>query len=150
MYVNLKETAKKILLEAKDEIASNMAVKNINASGRTSASLRVVEEGSHIMLKIGGDKTAPIETLEIGRPGGKVPYNFKEIIYLWSIDKKINFSSVTDRKKFAYLSAKKIEREGTERHRKPRNDVYSNVVKKTVEKLNKEIKNVVISAIKTN
>lgn len=123
-----------LLEQAKLDIQANMAMNGINATGRTSDSFHVVEADGHIMLVMGGDGTAPLATLEIGRAGGKVPYNFQEILFEWSKDKGIPFPDDRQRKTFAWFLSQKIKREGTQRHKTPV-DVYSTVVHDTVEKL---------------
>ena len=59
------------LTNALGTIRDNMESKGVNASHRTSKSLRVEDRGDSIVLVIGGDRskygrTAPLETLEIG------------------------------------------------------------------------------------
>lgn len=123
-----------LLEQAKADIQASMAMNGINASGRTSDSFHVVATDDHIMLVMGGDGTAPLATLEIGREGGKVPYNFQEILYEWSKNKGIPFSDDRQRKTFSWFLSQKIKREGTQRHKTPV-DVYSTIVHETVEKL---------------
>lgn len=126
-----------ILQLAKDDIQRRMADEDINASGRTSKSFRVVTEGSHVMLVMGGERTAPLETLEIGRPGGNVPggfvltktgtvdvsNTFKAILIQWAKEKGIpDFGWGR-----ATMLGRRIAKEGTLRHSKPV-DVYSEAV----------------------
>lgn len=119
-----------ILERAKIAIQAKMDEKNINASGRTSASLRVETYDGGVRLIIGGEKTAPLATLEVGRKGGKVPQGFAAIIEQWSKDKGIVFATESKRRSFAYLTARKIAREGTLRN-KQNVDVYSSIVAET-------------------
>ena len=65
-----------ILHQLADDIRANMASNNINASHRTEQSLRVEEYDGGYRVVIGGKNTAPLATLEIGRPGGDVPGGF--------------------------------------------------------------------------
>lgn len=132
-----------LLEQAKSDIQSSMAANGINASGRTSDSFHVVEADGHIMLVMGGDGTAPLATLEIGRAGGKIPYNFQEILFEWSKNKGIPFPDDRQRKTFAWFLSQKIKREGTQRHKTPV-DVYSTIVHDTVEKL----KPAIVQAVK--
>lgn len=132
-----------LLEQAKSDIQSSMAANGINASGRTSDSFHVVEADGHIMLVMGGDGTAPLATLEIGRAGGKIPYNFQEILIEWSRNKGISFPDERMRKDFAWFLSQKIKNEGTQRHKTPV-DVYSTVVNDTVEKL----KPAIVQAVK--
>lgn len=123
-----------ILERAKMVIQANMAEKGINASGRTSQSLRVETYADGVRLVIGGKDTAPLATLEVGRDGGKVPRGFTDIIDQWSRDKGLTFGSERERRTFAYLTARKIAREGTERH-KDNIDVYSTIVETAAREL---------------
>lgn len=106
-------------------IQANMQAKNINASGRTSQSFHVaeVETGKHWQLVGGGQNCAPIGTIEVGRPAGRVPYDFASIIYDWGVAKGLSGWSI----KSANAVAWKIRTQGTERHYK-NEDVYSTVV----------------------
>lgn len=144
----------RILTQARDEIRANLEAKNINASGRTSKSIRVeVMEGGFRLVggyntthKIddypydgGADApdTAPIPTLEVGRKGGgspPVPRGFYYIIRQWSKDKGLSFTSESDRNAFAAIVARRIAKDGTGRHKNPV-DVYSTPVTTAKERL---------------
>lgn len=123
------------LTAARDAIRENMAREGINASHRTSDSLRVEERGNSIVLVIGGDrstygKTAPLETLQIGsRPGMRGDW-FKSVIYNWTIEKGMSFENDSHRWAVSTIIARNIEAEGTARHRNPI-IVYSDVVEET-------------------
>lgn len=138
----------KILEDARNEIKDNMSAARINASGRTSDSMRVEQDDKGFRLMGGtngthgvGDgsiyasDTAPIPTLEIGRAGGNVPKGFYYIIKEWSKEKGITFEKESERSTFAYFVAKKIAREGTARHVSPV-DIYSTPVNKAVGLIN--------------
>lgn len=149
--MTLEEQISSILEAARNEIRENMAAKGINASGRTSASLRVRTVDGHIQLVGGTDgvhaldngiqtsDTAPIPTLEIGREGGAVPRGFYYIIKEWSREKGIQFDKESERSTFAYFVAKKIAREGTMRHSLPE-DVYSTPANKAVGRISEVVK----------
>lgn len=132
--MTIEENILRILHNAEAKIRANMDAKNINASHRTERSLRVEQSDSHIQLVIGGDKTAPAETLEIGRPGGNVPRGFYHIIKQWTYDKGLSFTSERERSTFAYFTANKIAAKGTLRH-KHHEDVYSTIVNDAVREL---------------
>ena len=119
----------RILEAAKDAIQQNMATEGINATGNTSASFRVERYDGGVRLVMGGteEKTAPLATLEVGRPGGPVPKGFTQILYEWSIAKGIPFDKDSRRRSFAYLLGRRIQREGTLRHMQPV-DVYTTIV----------------------
>jgi hypothetical protein len=139
IYNSIIDEVVNILLEVKDEIQAEMAAKNINASGRTSAGMQVQRYESGVRLVLTGDDVAPLATLEVGRQGGKVPMGFTDIIERWSRDKGLQFADEKDRRRFSYLTARKIAREGTHRHKMP-TDVYSGAVVKGMERLRKTIK----------
>lgn len=137
-----------ILTQARDEIRANMAAKGINASGRTSAALQVVHRGSKIELIKAQGQNAPFGTLQYGRAGGRVPAGFYEILKQWSRDKGLTFSSETERGTFAYFLARKIAREGTKRHRSPRNDIYDEPLANAVDGVRQEARKYVLGSIK--
>lgn len=127
------------LTNALGTIRDNMESKGVNASHRTSNSLRVEDRGDSIVLVIGGDRskygrTAPLETLEIGSRNGVRGAWFKSIIHQWTIDKGMVFENDSHRWAVSTLIARKIEEEGTNRHRSPI-DIYSSVVQDTMSNL---------------
>lgn len=156
---DLEQQILAILTQAREEMRANMQAQRINASGRTSASLRVEKytgglrlvggtEGTHLvsdapsMLGIEAADTAPIPTLEFGRRGGgnpPVPRGFYYIIREWTRAKGINFSSESERGTFAYFLARKIAREGTRRNQMPA-DVYSTPVMNARERIEMAVK----------
>ena len=143
----------RILSETRDKIRANMDAQKVNASGRTSASIRVepyeggvklvggtdsdhkIEDYPAILGTLGASDTAPIPTLEVGRVGGNVPRGFYYIIREWSREKGLNFSSESERCTFAYFVARKIARSGTKRSTAPL-DIYSNPVEEAKAKIN--------------
>lgn len=129
-----------VLEEAKQRIQDNMAAKDINASGRTSRSFRVERYNGGVRLVMGGtgEPTAPLETLEVGRPAGPIPSNMTDILVQWSRDKGIPFDRESQRRSFAYLLGRRIEREGTLRH-KHNEDIYTTVVMDTAESIVGEV-----------
>ena len=137
-----------ILEHCKKEIQSAMTAGGVNASGRTSASLKVEPYAGGVRLVSGGEKIAPFETLETGRKAGKVPFGFTAILVQWSRDKGIGFSTESKRRSFAYLLGRKIAREGTERHRQPRNDIYTPAVTEAVKEIRATIGANVVQIIK--
>ena len=156
----------KILEETRDEIRANMEAQKINASGRTSASLRVEKfEGGYRLIggtnskhnipdyPFGGvqaNDTAPIPTLEVGRAGGgepPVPRGFYYIIREWSRAKNINFTSEKERSTFAYFLSRKIAKEGTKRHTAPA-DVYSTPVMVARQRIEQAVNATIANTIK--
>lgn len=161
MATPLESEIIKVLTETRDEIRANMQAQRINASGRTSASLRVeIYEGGVRLVGgyngrhdiadapgIYGNDTAPIPTLEFGREGGKVPLGFYYIIKDWAKSKGLNFANESERATFAYFVARKIAREGTRRNDNHA-DVYSTPVNNAKEKINMIIRQSVNNTIR--
>ena len=84
----------------KTEIQEQISAQGITASGKTASSIHIVQDDSGIRL-VSDNSGAPISTLEAGREGGKIPFNFKDIIIDWSKDKGLSFASEEERQKFA-------------------------------------------------
>ena len=138
-----------ILERAKQRIQDNLAAKGINASGRTSRSFRVERYDGGVRLVMGGtaERTAPLSTLEVGRPGGNVPggfrvtkagvldvsNTFKGILIQWARDKHIPDFGWAE----ATILGRRIADQGTNRHRNPE-DVYSSVVQEAVREAGEE------------
>lgn len=148
IYAPLLDSVVSILEDAKVEIQATMAAKDINASGRTSRSFRVERYDTGVRLVMGGtgERTAPLETLEIGRPPGNVPggfrmtkagvldvsNTFKAILVRWAEEKGIAGFGWGH----ATMLGRKIAREGTERHRQP-TVVYTEAVTKARDEIMK-------------
>lgn len=152
------DRAERILDEAKVKIQAEMEAKDINASGRTSQSIRVEREGTHVRLVIGGEeyRTAPLETLEVGRPGGPVPggfrttkagvtdvsNTFKAILVQWAKDKGIaDFGWGR-----ATILGRRIAQEGTLRHKRPV-EVYSVAVTEAADEISQSAQVVITGAV---
>ena len=161
MASTLEQQIWSILEQARDEIRVNMNVRGVNASGRTSESVRVEKYDKGLRL-VGGTNgthpvtdypqwkgtafaadTAPIPTLEFGRgvsfKNPPVPRAFYYIIRQWTRDKGLNFSSESERSTFAYFLSRKIAREGTERSRN-HIDIYSTPVMNAKDRINEAVK----------
>lgn len=153
MAEQLESDIVRVLTQARDEIRANMESQHVNASGRTSASIRVeayeggfrliggtqgdhnIEDYPQILGTLTHRDTAPIPTLEVGRTGGDVPKGFYYIIRQWSREKGLQFGSESERGTFAYFVARKIARQGTARSRMPVN-IYSEPVTKAKQTIN--------------
>lgn len=139
--MTMEEKIVALMEKAKEDIQARMEAENINASGRSSASWRVVRYANGVRLVYGNAETAPLETLEIGRPGGNVPKGFTDILVQWSRDKGIPFDSEGKRRSFAYLLGRRIQREGTLRHM-AHVDVYTSIVMDVAEKVKDGLRSV--------
>lgn len=139
IYNSVLDEVENILLDACRRIRDNMAAKGINATGNTSESFRVERYDGGIRLVMGGtdERTAPLETLEVGRPAGNVPggfrttkagvrdvsNTFKAILVDWARDKGIvgfGWGAAT-------LLGRRIASEGTLRNKAPK-VVYTEAV----------------------
>lgn len=148
--INIRDILTKALTNAKTQIQQHLASTGTNASGRTSASLAI---------EVGSDKGAlfgrqAFGTVETGRKAGRVPAGFRHIIYQWMQDKGVHAKITGNRSQrssdmsMAYLIARKIATEGSLLHRKGgREDIYSNVLPLTIERVEGEITNIYITNI---
>lgn len=153
MATTLEADIIRILSDTRDKIRANMEAQHVNASGRTSASIRVEPYEGGVRLVGGydqrrdipnapgiyGNETAPIPTLEFGREGGKVPRGFYYIIKDWTRAKSLSFENESERATFAYFVARKIARSGTKRHTAPL-DIYSTPVIEAKAKINEMLR----------
>lgn len=128
-------------------IRVNMQAKNINASGRTSASIHTRAYAGGFQLIGGAQNTAPFPTVEIGRPGGNIPggmvrckngvldvsNTFKAILLQWAKDKGLNMDWGG-----ATMLGRRIAAVGTLRHQS-NEDVYSTEVKQAVTRIQQDV-----------
>lgn len=140
---NLEQRVTERLERLRAEIVGNIENKGITASGRTQRSLVVEQYDGGVRLKAEQADRAPIPTLEIGRPSGKVPKRFYLILAEWSRDKDIPFATERERKTFAYFLGKRIAEEGTRRHL-ANEDVYSTAVQEAA----KDISGIILAEVK--
>ncbi len=132
------------------DIVAEITNKRITASGRTQNSLQVEQYNGGVRLVANAGNRAPIPTLEIGRPGGKVPRNFTDIIVEWSRAKGLAWGNDIQRRRIAGAVAwGKIRRVGTDRHLRPEN-VYSTLVQEAVQDLRGYIMTSIDKQIKSN
>lgn len=130
----------------KERIASNILTKGEWASGKTAESMVVIPTERGGMLK----GRPYFQSLEDGRPAGRVPYDFASIIRQWIIDKGIGVTPMpyktnrphkytpADRglNHMASAIAWSIKEHGTRLYQTGgRDDIYSDVIADEVEKL---------------
>lgn len=161
IYDSVLDRVEAILNETRDAIRAEMASKGINATGNTSRSFRVERYEGGIRLVMGGEsyRTAPLETLEVGRPPGDVPggfritkagvrdvsNTFKAILVEWAKAKGIaDFGWGR-----ATMLGRRIAEQGTLRHTSPVN-VYSQAVLAAKAKINDDITVIVTRKIHDN
>ena len=97
-----------------------------------------------------GEKVAPFETVQFGRPEGRVPRGFYYILKEWSREKGLTFSKESERSTFAYFLSRKIAREGTERHRTPDEQVYTPPVTQAVAQIKQAVTSSAIETLRLN
>lgn len=163
--MTLEQDILRVLNQAKAEIQSNMANKGINASGRTSRGFAVEKYDGGIRLVLRHDETAqveckprgfgsvtvgtaPLSTLEIGRPGGKVPRGFYYMIKQWTRDKGLVFGTESERQTFSYFTARKIAKLGTKRNTQ-HVEVYSLAMENARKEIENDIRALISTEIKT-
>lgn len=144
------------------KIAANIESKGLKASGKTAASMRIVstETGGQLVGR------PYFQSLELGRPAGRVPYNFNAIIRQWIIDKGISVRqipyvrqpsarwspkySVEERslRAAAGAIAHTIATRGTLLYRQGgRSDIYTPVIDEELERLEQEIGEIIATSI---
>lgn len=147
--IDIRQNIAAILERCKADIETNMETQNVNASGRTVGSLAVVSDDKGLRLGLFGNAHAPLGTLEVGRAGGRVPAGFYQIIKQWTRDKGLQFVTESERGTFAYFVARKIAREGTQRHRLPV-DVYSTPTKAARNDIESVLRNMIQAFVTTS
>ena len=140
---NTQQQLKALLDKMVEEMRQNLASTGTNASGRTSASLRV--EVDDVGGRIYGRRY--FRGVEQGRAGGAVPRNFTSIIRQWILDKGLTIQAIQYKRQpsakwqpkytpeerglrqMASAIAHTIEKSGTSLYRKGgRTDIFTNVI----------------------
>lgn len=163
--MTLQEDIIRILTQARNDIQANMASKNVNASGRTSRGFKVVEYQGGVQLILSHEeRTAPLATLEIGRPAGNVPggftrriiktgafrgkpdvsNTFKAMLVRWGEEKGIAGFSWAQ----ATGLGRKIAYKGTDRNRQ-HIDIYSTVAKDAQREIETDIRAAISTKVRT-
>ena len=138
-----QQQLKALLDKMVEEMRQNLASTGTNASGRTSASLRVEVDATG--GRIYGRKY--FRGVEQGRAGGRVPRNFQSIIRQWILDKGLTYSAIPYKRQpsakwqpkytpeerglrqMASAIAHAIEKSGTSLYRSGgRKDIFTNVI----------------------
>lgn len=150
--MSIEEQVQRQLEDAAESIKKNLDDNKINASGRTSRAIKVQRIASGFVLGKfpEGERTAPLQTLEIGRPAGKVPKGFKYIIWDWMDDKGISTGDPKTDARIAGAIAygkKGIKNIGTRRHREHK-DVFSTPVKMAAAEISRNINAIFATEIK--
>lgn len=122
----------------RERITENIRTSGEWASGKTAESMRIEETDTGGML-LGRQY---FQSLEEGRPGGKVPYDFRRIIADWIVAKGISKYTPEERGLLTMAGsiAYFIKENGTRLYRTGgRDDIYSNVIAEEVEKLKRQL-----------
>lgn len=132
------------------KIRDNLDRTNTTAGGKTKESLEVeITDGG---LRILGRQY--FQGVEEGRPSGKVPYNFTDIIRQWMSDKKIENQfgeTESEKRSAAYFIGRFIRDHGTRLFLAGgRDDIYTNVFTDELPKLEDEIKYTIQDSILRN
>lgn len=131
-----RDTAAKILDEAREKIQANMAVhyrttfgeRWINASGRSSDAFKVEKSEFSVRLVYRGDNVAPLDSIQYGTTG--VPT--VSVIEQWLTDKGLKLNPWAVR-----TNIKK--RGGTERRVEPQDWVIGPVVEAAVDAIREQV-----------
>lgn len=144
--MSAKDTAVKILDEARVAIQGNMALhyrntaneeRWINASGRSSAAFQVVADNDRVQLVYRGDDVAPLETIQYGYKGDVSV----DVIAEWkAIKESQGATGIPSPEKVV----ENIREAGTERYienknGRPQDWVISPVVSMAVQALNEQL-----------
>ena len=146
----------------RSKIAANITEKGLKASGKTAASMRIESDvyGARLIGR------PYFQSLELGRPAGRVPHNFHAIIRQWIIDKGLSVRmipykrqpsarwqpkySVEERslRMAAGAIAHTIATRGTLLYRQGgRMDIYTPVIREEVEQLRKNYTDIIVKSI---
>lgn len=151
MLLNDSELSRlyRLMSQFKLQIRSQMILQKKFVTGRTWNSIEpyAYQSSSSIDAGIRSPLAIALFTTETGRGPGSVPYNFKDIIYKWSLDKGISFKSNKDRARFSYLTARKIMRSGTAQFRK---GAIDSIFTKPWESYENKIDDIIHESIKRN
>lgn len=137
----LNEWAEKLVKRIQIELHN----RNIDASGSLSDSLEytIENEGDATHIKVLGNSYFIYS--EKGRPAGKIPYNFIDILNQWIEDKGISVpSQFKNSKQFAGAIAYNIKHYGSSRHR---NNNPADVVGPALDELRPELNEILSNSI---
>lgn len=133
-----------------ERIKTNLDNTNTTASGKTKESLEVVVDNAE--LTIYGRQY--FQGVEKGRPAGRIPWKFQDIIRKWMDDKGIasQFGDTESKKRSAAWNiAQFIKNNGTRLYLSGgRDDIYTNVINEELPKLEGQISMMVADTIVEN
>lgn len=120
-------------------IKTNLDNTGTTASGKTKDSLGYeVKDGALVIYG-----RPYFRGVEQGRPAGKVPYNFRDILFDWASAKGILSSfgdTPAEQKSALYIVGEFIKNNGTKLYRNGgREDIYTDVIKSELPELEKKV-----------
>lgn len=134
--MNIEEIVLDSLQDLVQKIQTNIDRSGKNAGGTARSSLQIEHNGDEYRITA----VPYFSILETGRGPGKVPYRFQDVIKEWAQRKGLNFSTERELNSFAYLTARKIAREGTRQFKDGRRtDIYTDVTEEFVGSLAEKI-----------
>lgn len=134
--VQVRDILRNELEQLKSDIIRRHEEAGQVASGRTRASFEVRASDSNGQL-LGNSY---VGVLERGRRGGKVPYDFKDILLRWAEAKGIYFANNTDARRWAWFVTQKIRREGTTLYRSGQTvDIFATPIADFAERLSRQL-----------
>lgn len=153
-----------ILQDAKLQIQANLQNEKINASGRTSRSFAVRQNGTRFQLIMQAGDVAPAKTLETGLEPNVATWGIFGKIKNWIVDKKLKVKNVPyktnrehkytqDERNLQIATGAithKIITKGTNRFSSPVEVIYSPVIDDVKKKVTNLMKNALILTIKDN
>lgn len=144
------------------KIVENINSKGLRASGKTERSMHI-ERDEYGMRLVG---LPYFQSLELGRPAGRVPRNFRSIIRQWIIDKGLSVRMIPYKRQpserwqpkysveerslriMAGAIAHTIATRGTLLYRQGgRMDIYSPVIAEEVEQLSRQYTDIIAKSI---
>ena len=135
----LSEWAEDVIVKIQD----NLDTTGTTASGKTKESLRYELETDEYGGKLTIYGRQYFQGVEEGRPAGRIPYKFQDIIRQWMSDKKIENQfgeKEWQKRNAAYLIAQKIKDSGTMLYREGgRSDIFSIVFDEELPKLRDKV-----------
>lgn len=135
----------------KEDIGASMKQNGKWSSGSTFSKMVPFAEIVNGQIVCGIKWPYNKQVLEQGRKPGKVPYNFKDIIYRWSFTKGLAFKSQKERIKFASAVAYKTSKEGSLQFRKGvKLDIYTTIEKRYEQEVNKLIATILNEKLKNS
>lgn len=109
-------------------IRGGMDAAGVNATGRTSKAIGWEASEWRLTVFAAAGRRAPVDTLEHGRGPGAMPAVADIIEWLDAKGITPRGGGAKAKERAAWLIARKIATEGTDRHANPRKDVYTPAV----------------------